>query len=171
MPSSACVPLSRPNVHASTPPGTRSALTICEFSRGAISRDRAQNYGLGTYPAMPRPLRGSSASWSPFLFAAMRHRRWQAAMGAKAKNRCQIRTAGVELGATTGRGGCHEAGRWLLLRPGALRGRGRANDESAMSLPRMPIHLRRLSQHVYADATRRLWLYQGNAQTIFAQRP
>src|SRR5207302_8590599 len=50
---------------ASIAPSTRSAPTTCEFSPG---RDRAQNYGLGTYPAKPRPSRGSSASWSPFLF-------------------------------------------------------------------------------------------------------
>jgi hypothetical protein len=43
-------------------PSTPSAPTICEFSRGAISQGRAHNSGSGTYPAMPRPLRGSSAS-------------------------------------------------------------------------------------------------------------
>ena len=68
--SSACVPPSKRSARVSTSPITASAPTICEFSRGAISRGRAQNYGLGTYPAMPRPLRGSSASWGPFLFAS-----------------------------------------------------------------------------------------------------
>src|SRR5580698_529357 len=60
--------MSKPNVRVSTSPSTPSAPTICEFSRGTTSRGRSQNYGLGTYPAMPRPLRGSSASWGPFLF-------------------------------------------------------------------------------------------------------
>ena len=47
----------------------RARLQHVRSPGGAISRGRAQNYGLGTYPAMPRPLRGSSASWGPFLFA------------------------------------------------------------------------------------------------------
>src|SRR5665213_3395417 len=65
---SACVPRSKRNARVSTSPITASAPTICEFSPGAISQGRTQNYGSGTYPAMPRPSRGSSASWGPFLF-------------------------------------------------------------------------------------------------------
>src|ERR1700738_4658475 len=71
----------------------------------------------------------------------------------------------------TGRGGDHETGRRVLLRPSALCGRGRADDEGAMPLPRMPIYHRRLPQHVSADAARRLQLHQGNAEAIYAQRP
>src|SRR5581483_8215018 len=60
----------RPSAKASISPSTRSAPTTCDPPRARASVSaRAQNYGLGTYPAMPRPLRGSSASWSPFLFS------------------------------------------------------------------------------------------------------
>src|SRR5882757_7436362 len=63
--------MSKPNAKVSTSPSTPSAPTTCESSRDAASqRGRVQNYGRGTYPAMPRPLRGSSASWSPFLFVS-----------------------------------------------------------------------------------------------------
>ncbi len=48
----------------------RARLQLLSSPGARPSRDgRAQNYGPGTYPAMPWPLRGSSASWSPFLFA------------------------------------------------------------------------------------------------------
>jgi hypothetical protein len=45
-------------------------------------------------------------------------------------------------------GGCHEVGRRMLLRRGALCRRGRALTEGAMSLPRVPVHHRRRAQHV-----------------------
>src|SRR6478609_11845395 len=60
--------MSRPSAKASISPSTRSAPTTCDPPGCGQRIARAQNYGLGTYPAMPRPLRGSSASWSPFLF-------------------------------------------------------------------------------------------------------
>src|SRR5260370_9994343 len=63
-----------------------------------------------------------------------------------------------------------ETRRPMLLRAGALHSRGRSDAEGAMPLPRVPIHLWRLSQHVCPDAARRLQLYQGNAQTIYPQR-
>jgi hypothetical protein len=34
---------------------------------GTLFQEGAQNYGSSTYPAMLRPLRGFSASWSPFF--------------------------------------------------------------------------------------------------------
>jgi hypothetical protein len=49
-------------------------------------------------------------------------------------------------------GGRHEARRRMLLRGGALRGRGRAIDAGAVPLPRMPVHHRRLAQHVEVGA-------------------
>src|SRR6266576_2950650 len=52
----------------------------------------------------------------------------------------------------------------MLLRPGALCGRGQADDEGAMPLPRVPIYHRRRAQHVCADADRRLQLYRGGAK-------
>src|SRR6202163_3168813 len=58
----------------------------------------------------------------------------------------------------------------MLLRRSTLRGRGRADDEGAMPLPRMPIYYRRLAQHVCPDVTGWLQLYQGNAQAICTQR-
>src|ERR1700691_5643284 len=60
--------MSKARVRASTSPTTPNAPTTCEFSRGhSLFGGRAQNYGLSTYPAMLRPLRGSSASWGPFF--------------------------------------------------------------------------------------------------------
>src|ERR1700722_9069738 len=68
MSSSACASMSKVSVRASTSPTTPNAPTTCEFSRGhSLFGGRAQNYGLSTYPAMLRPLRGSSASWGPFF--------------------------------------------------------------------------------------------------------
>src|SRR6266851_1384960 len=116
MSSLACVPPLKWNAKAWTSPSTRSAPTTCEFSRGAISRGRAQNYGSGTYPAMPGPLRGSSASWSPFF---LRRRLSGAAEGERpgqgeAKRDCQSKPAGGEMaGDKTGEnvmkleGGCY----------------------------------------------------------------
>ena len=67
-------------------------------------------------------------------------------------------------------GGRHETGRRMLLRPGALPGRGRADAEGAVPLPRMPVYQRRLAEPVHADADRWLQLHQGHAEEIYAQR-
>jgi Amt family ammonium transporter len=65
---SACASMSKANVRASTSPSTPNAPTTCEFSRGTLSLERAPRTTVwGTYPAMLRPLRGFSASWSPFF--------------------------------------------------------------------------------------------------------
>ena len=61
-------------------------------------------------------------------------------------------------------------GRGMLLRQRALRRRGRADAQSAMPLPRMPIYLRRRAEPVHADAARWLSLQQRHAQTICAER-
>src|SRR6516164_3506542 len=61
--------MSRPNAKVSTSPNTRSAPTTCKVPPGTRSWPVASSTSVrATYPAMPRPLRGSSASWSPFSF-------------------------------------------------------------------------------------------------------
>ena len=59
----------------------------------------------------------------------------------------------------------------MLLRRGALCRRRRADAEGAMPLPRVPVHHRRLAEHVRSHAARRLRLRQGSAQAIQAPRP
>jgi pimeloyl-ACP methyl ester carboxylesterase len=85
-----------------------------------------------------------------------------------AGHRCNRQACACGLRQGDALGGRDETRRRMLLRAGALRSRGRSGAEGAMPLPRVPIHLRRLSQHVCPDAARRLQLYQGNAQAIYA---
>src|ERR1700738_2351279 len=63
-----------------------------------------------------------------------------------------------------------ETRRRALLRQRALCGRGRADDEGAGPLPRMPIYFGRRSQHVCADAARWLQIYKGQPEEIRPQR-
>src|ERR1039458_4604287 len=65
--------MSRANARASTSPSTPNAPTTCEFSRGAIPRGRAQNYGPGTYPAMHGPSRGLQRKLGPLFYLFGRH--------------------------------------------------------------------------------------------------
>ena len=70
--SSACASTSRPSVKASTSPSTPSALTICEFSRGAIPQGSHPQLRFGHIPGNALTVEGLQRKLEPLSLLAGR---------------------------------------------------------------------------------------------------
>src|SRR6478609_2938859 len=154
--------MSRPNARASTSPSTPSALTTCKSSPGGAISEKGSRPQLrfGHIPGNALTVEGLQRKLEPLSFC----------FGHPRKDLPKLLQA-VEDGGNNQRGERHETRRRMLLRQGALRGRGRTDDGGAVPLPRMPIYLGRRAEHVRGDAGQRIQIHGKPAQAVLPQRP